>query len=171
MTALEAAGVCLAWMTGFVVMARREYRRVYAESLARWKRLYGPTLPGRARRDALDKAYEMIYKWPLAMIFGIMDWLIVSERLLGVPDAETDCWLQDPTEELIKRLDRELESAGYEEAKYGPLNGASEEKISPEIDPAPCPCGYRTECHIRCGTGECHPEMIIPMKPGVRYER
>lgn len=187
MTGLFVAMVCFGWLTGFVVMGRREYRRVYAESLAAWNRMYGTPVPGRAHKDAVGKAYEMIYKWPFEMVFGIITWLLTSEHLLGVPDSETDPWLQDSTDALIKRLDRELGT----------------ETISPEIDP--CPCGYRTECPIHCGAGECHtddpgkcnrpkwqdpgPEIIVTRdpgkivqitypeaefimpKPGVRYDR
>lgn len=181
--------------------------------------MYGHTLSKQAQSDALTAAWHMTYAWPFELIFRTFEWLITTEHLIGVPDSETDPWLQDPnpwnqdpTDALIDRLDRELKTAGYEEAKYGPLNGAPRETISREMDR--CPCGYRTECHIHCGTGECHhvmqqvsgateslemlnachpavqeqrgdymitypgteiiitphPEMIIPMKPGVRYD-
>jgi hypothetical protein len=169
-TGLVVGAVCFGWLTGFVIMGRREYRRVYAEKIDSWSRMYGVTVAKRAHRDALDSAIEMIYKWPFEMAFAVISWLLTSEHLLGVPDSETDPWLQDPTDALIKKLDRELRTAEYEEAKHGPLN----KTISGETV-APCPCGYRTECHIHCGTGPagCHAAMgraqDVAERRGVRY--
>jgi hypothetical protein len=158
---LYVAAVCFGWITLFLVFARRTYRREYAAHIERQSSVYGRTTPERARRRALDEAYEMIYKWPAVLIFGLFDWVITSEHLLGVPDSVTDPWAQppvDPTDELIARLDKELNPSGAVIRT--------------------CPCGYRTECPIHCGngheTGRCpHREggpPKPPATPGVRYD-
>lgn len=181
MTGLLVAAVCFGWLIMTVSMARRTFRRELAEHTAHYSRMYGQPLPDHSRKVALGKAYEEIVKWPATLAFAVLDWLITTEHLIGVPDSETDPWNapekftvidtrpeRDGTDELIERLDREInrmrvthaprpteqEREAYLAAKHGPLNA--------------CPCGYRTECPIHCGsghtTGQC-PQMITYTAP------
>jgi hypothetical protein len=155
-TGLLISAVCFGWLIMSVFMARRTYRREYAAHVELQTVMHGNTTPERARKRALDKAYEEVCKWPFTLAFGIFDWLITTEHLIGVPDSKTDPWNapeRDGTDELIEKLDKEIngmrvthaprpterEREAYLALKHGPLNA--------------CPCGYRTECPIHCGTG------------------
>lgn len=155
MTGLLVAVVCFGWLTVSMIFARRTYRREYAARLGRQSAAYGKTTPEVARKKALDSAYEEIYKWPTTLAFRIFDWVITTEHLFGVPDSLTDPWLwqepkqftvidarpeRDGTDELIDRLDREL-------------NGVRVTHQEPGAVIEVCPCGYRTECPIHCGSG------------------
>jgi hypothetical protein len=185
-TGLLVAAVCFGWLIMTVFLARRTFRRELARNTAHYSRMYGQPLPDHSRKVALGKAYEEIVKWPATLAFAVLDWLITTEHLIGVPDSETDSWDQplapgtpwpkfnvidarperDGTDELIEKLDREINGMrvthaprpteqervdAYLALKHGPLNA--------------CPCGYRTECPIHCGsghtTGQCpsHPEI------------
>jgi len=159
------------YMAMFVIFARREYRDRLKDHQEHYSRMYGQPLARVSRDKALGAAYSMIVKWPFRLFAMTLNWLITSPHLLGVPDSETDPWSApetddlDPTQELINRLDRELnpdQPGGvvvtkisghdpnvirramgmeqYNDLKHGPRN-------------EPCPCGYTTECVIHCGNG------------------
>jgi hypothetical protein len=120
-TGLFTLAVCAAWITGFVVFARREYRRRLKEITSHYSRMYGQALPDHSRKRARTDAYTMIFKWPFAMVFGALDWLITSEHLLGVPDSKTDPWSapepeRDSTDELIEKLDLEIDATALKAA-------------------------------------------------------
>lgn len=127
MIGLVVAVLCGTWLIVAVAMGRGVYRAECSRIIRKGRRV-----SDLDRRRAVDMAMEMIYAWPLTLLLAGYEALITWER---TPHSCGDCAApvldepeRDGTDELIEKLDRELnrpteaDRERYLALKHGPRN-------------------------------------------------
>ncbi len=148
MSGLVVAAVCFAYLAVSFAFARRAYRHEY-------HLIYGSPAPqiygGRHGHDkahdvAMSEASKWLAMWPFYCAWDVIYWLIAH--------GTRQTWVESANE--VAQMQTEVDRLAVDQDPLKDLDHEQDGIRVTQKQPAPCPCGYVTECHIHCGDGSCH---------------